>query len=240
MIVKNFWLQLKEWDGHGRIHVFLDWWGRPGKQGKMRSIKFHIFLDYDRSLENDVLSFGIDSSPLFFFTQHFSSVVFRVLQCSWRIFIKRLLFFSWKTQILLGCQIKRGMNSVECVTCVASRISGLWMHEIVLIEFSLFKIRIIRLFFLKPWKVKTRPRTEKLSFLLLENNKKNVLLYRKSFVGNTHEWRKIYDSKEPHRAPFPAPWSEQLTDFQKMMVIRCLRPDKVMTCLVNSTLSSII
>ena len=81
-------------------------------------------------------------------------------------------FCSWKTQILLGCQIKRGMNSVECVTCVASRISGLWMHEIVLIEFSLFKIRIIRLFFLKPWKVKTRPKTEKLSFLLLENNKK--------------------------------------------------------------------
>lgn len=60
----------------------------------MRSIKFHIFLAYYRSLENGVLSFGIDSSPLFFFTQHFSSVVFRVLQCSWRIFIKRLLFLQ--------------------------------------------------------------------------------------------------------------------------------------------------
>lgn len=55
----------------------------------------------------------------------------------------------------------------------------------------------------------------------------NVLFCRKSFVGNTHEWRKIYDSKEPHRAPFPSPWSEQLSDFQKMIVIRCLRPDKV-------------
>ncbi|RMX38335.1 hypothetical protein pdam_00005508 [Pocillopora damicornis] len=57
--------------------------------------------------------------------------------------------------------------------------------------------------------------------------------FRKSFVGNTHEWRKIYDSKEPHRAPFPAPWSEQLTDFQKMMVIRCLRPDKVVPLVTN-------
>lgn len=46
-------------------------------------------------------------------------------------------------------------------------------------------------------------------------------------MGSTHEWRKIYDSKEPHRASFPAPWSEQLSDFQKMIVIRCLRPDKV-------------
>ena len=55
------------------------------------------------------------------------------------------------------------------------------MHEIVLIEFSLFKIKIIRLFFLKPWKVKTRPRTEKLSFLLLENNKKKLLTLQKKF-----------------------------------------------------------
>ncbi|XP_015752501.1 PREDICTED: dynein heavy chain 12, axonemal-like [Acropora digitifera] len=57
--------------------------------------------------------------------------------------------------------------------------------------------------------------------------------FRKSFVGNTHEWRKIYDSKEPHRATFPAPWSERLTDFQKMMVTRCLRPDKVVPLVTN-------
>ncbi|XP_020624937.1 dynein heavy chain 12, axonemal-like [Orbicella faveolata] len=57
--------------------------------------------------------------------------------------------------------------------------------------------------------------------------------FRKSFVGNTHEWRKIYDSKEPHRASFPAPWSEQLSDFQKMIVIRCLRPDKVVPLVTN-------
>ena len=46
-------------------------------------------------------------------------------------------------------------------------------------------------------------------------------------MGNSHEWRKMYDSKEPHKAAFPAPWAEKLTDFQKMIVVRCLRPDKV-------------
>ncbi|EDO37961.1 predicted protein [Nematostella vectensis] len=57
--------------------------------------------------------------------------------------------------------------------------------------------------------------------------------FRKSFSNTTHEWRKIYDSKEPHRAPLPSPWSEQLTDFQKMIVIRCLRPDKVVPLVTN-------
>ena len=55
----------------------------------------------------------------------------------------------------------------------------------------------------------------------------HVIYYRKSFMGNSHEWRKMYDSKEPHKAAFPAPWAEKLTDFQKMIVVRCLRPDKV-------------
>ncbi|KAK3752205.1 hypothetical protein QZH41_008046 [Actinostola sp. cb2023] len=57
--------------------------------------------------------------------------------------------------------------------------------------------------------------------------------FRKSFANNTYEWRKIYDSKEPHRAPFPSPWADQLTDFQKMIVIRCLRPDKVVPLVTN-------
>ena len=46
-------------------------------------------------------------------------------------------------------------------------------------------------------------------------------------MGSSHEWRKMYDSKEPHKAAFPPPWAEKFTDFQKMIVVRCLRPDKV-------------
>ncbi|CAB3984933.1 dynein heavy chain 12, axonemal-like, partial [Paramuricea clavata] len=57
--------------------------------------------------------------------------------------------------------------------------------------------------------------------------------FRKSFMGNSHEWRKMYDSKEPHKATFPAPWAEKLTDFQKMIVVRCLRPDKVVPLVTN-------
>uniref|UniRef100_UPI0037E73D97 dynein axonemal heavy chain 7 n=1 Tax=Semicossyphus pulcher TaxID=241346 RepID=UPI0037E73D97 len=54
-----------------------------------------------------------------------------------------------------------------------------------------------------------------------------------SFKGLRHdmarlrnEWKTVYDSQNPHQTPFPDE-QEKLSQFQKMLVIRCLRPDKV-------------
>ena len=55
--------------------------------------------------------------------------------------------------------------------------------------------------------------------------------FRKSFTEQLGGWKSYYDDKEPHKAAIPAPWGEKLTDFQKMIVLRCLRPDKVSTAL---------
>uniref|UniRef100_G3NCJ3 Dynein axonemal heavy chain 7 n=1 Tax=Gasterosteus aculeatus aculeatus TaxID=481459 RepID=G3NCJ3_GASAC len=41
------------------------------------------------------------------------------------------------------------------------------------------------------------------------------------------EWKTVYDSPNPHESPFPKEWQKKLSPFQKMLIIRCLRPDKV-------------
>ncbi|KAM9385734.1 dynein axonemal heavy chain 7 [Pholidichthys leucotaenia] len=42
-----------------------------------------------------------------------------------------------------------------------------------------------------------------------------------------NDWKQVYDSPNPHQSPFPKKWQEKLSQFQKMLVIRCLRPDKI-------------
>ncbi|KAK3734119.1 hypothetical protein RRG08_000032 [Elysia crispata] len=50
---------------------------------------------------------------------------------------------------------------------------------------------------------------------------------RDSIAKQKKEWEKYYSSKEPHKTPLPEPWASTLDLFQKMMVQRCIRPDKI-------------
>lgn len=55
-----------------------------------------------------------------------------------------------------------------------------------------------------------------------------MLFFSRSHVSeNIGEWQKIYDSKEPQSFPLPERLSNTLNELQKMIVLRCLRPDKV-------------
>jgi len=51
--------------------------------------------------------------------------------------------------------------------------------------------------------------------------------FLKVFQSQIPEWQKIYESKEPYKTPIPEPMNEKMTEFQKMIVVRVLRPDKV-------------
>ena len=41
------------------------------------------------------------------------------------------------------------------------------------------------------------------------------------------DWRIFYDDRAPHEAELPEPWHSKLNDFQRLIVLRCIRPDKV-------------
>lgn len=44
---------------------------------------------------------------------------------------------------------------------------------------------------------------------------------------NLNAWKEIFDSLEPHNMALPKPYDETLTQFQKLIVLRCIRIDKV-------------
>lgn len=49
--------------------------------------------------------------------------------------------------------------------------------------------------------------------------------FAKDFKANVAEYKRIFDSTQPHREPLPAPWDTNLDPFQKLLVLRCIRFD---------------
>nr|XP_008115484.1 PREDICTED: dynein heavy chain 7, axonemal [Anolis carolinensis] len=51
---------------------------------------------------------------------------------------------------------------------------------------------------------------------------------RKGFIHLKEGWKAVYDSLEPHHETFPDDWQDKLGEFQRMLIIRCLRSDKIL------------
>jgi dynein heavy chain len=49
----------------------------------------------------------------------------------------------------------------------------------------------------------------------------------KHLTENLVNWKSFFDAMEPHKLPIPGVFAQKLSLFQKLMVMRCLRPDKV-------------
>ncbi|XP_044001131.1 dynein axonemal heavy chain 7-like isoform X2 [Aphidius gifuensis] len=58
------------------------------------------------------------------------------------------------------------------------------------------------------------------------NNITGFSFIKKSFIDSVDEWKLIFDDKEPQLKNFPKPY-DQLNLFEKMLIIRCIRSDKV-------------
>ncbi|KAI9354083.1 dynein heavy chain and region D6 of dynein motor-domain-containing protein [Zopfochytrium polystomum] len=51
--------------------------------------------------------------------------------------------------------------------------------------------------------------------------------FSSDFKAHLAEWKAIYDSTEPHAETYPGGWDERLSKFQKLIVLRMIRPDKL-------------
>jgi len=48
-----------------------------------------------------------------------------------------------------------------------------------------------------------------------------------SFAAQVGEWQRYFDDNNAHHAKLPSPWDERLSSFQKLLILRCVRGDKV-------------
>ena len=62
---------------------------------------------------------------------------------------------------------------------------------------------------------------------------------RHNIMGSADEWKKIYDSAKPEQEPLPGEWDKNLTMFQKMLILRAIRPDKIMVAVQNYVMAEL-
>ena len=56
--------------------------------------------------------------------------------------------------------------------------------------------------------------------------------FAQDFRKNIEQWEKVYNSNSPHlpaETAWPSPWDATLNIFHRLLVIRILRPDKLIT-----------
>ncbi|KAJ3181753.1 Dynein heavy chain 7, axonemal [Geranomyces variabilis] len=51
------------------------------------------------------------------------------------------------------------------------------------------------------------------------------------FAGSVPEWKRLFDATSPQTIPIPGKWKDTLTPFQKLCVLRSLRPDKMIAAM---------
>ncbi|KAJ3098250.1 Dynein heavy chain 3, axonemal [Phlyctochytrium planicorne] len=57
--------------------------------------------------------------------------------------------------------------------------------------------------------------------------------FTNSFKGAPMLWKEICDSPEPHKEQIPEEWDQRMSAFQKLIIIRMLRPDKLVPAVME-------
>lgn len=60
---------------------------------------------------------------------------------------------------------------------------------------------------------------------------------RLSLEQNSDKWKEVYDVNDAHKAPLPGVFALK-TEFQKLLILRCIRPDKMVLAVTNFIISA--
>ena len=52
-------------------------------------------------------------------------------------------------------------------------------------------------------------------------------------LGNLSSWKLLVDSPTPHTEALPEPWGQRLDNFQRLVLLRALRQDKLLPAVTN-------
>lgn len=50
--------------------------------------------------------------------------------------------------------------------------------------------------------------------------------FERFFMTNIDDFKKIFDAINAHEIPLPGEWDTKLNEFQKMIILKAIRPDK--------------
>lgn len=53
------------------------------------------------------------------------------------------------------------------------------------------------------------------------------------FMTNSDLFKPLFDSTSPHEEPIPGDWNDKLNNFQKIIILKALRPDKLINAIQN-------
>lgn len=59
------------------------------------------------------------------------------------------------------------------------------------------------------------------------------------FTRDVNEWKKYYDLTDSENSKFPNPWYDKLSDFQRILVVRTIKPDKVIPVITKLILKEL-
>lgn len=75
---------------------------------------------------------------------------------------------------------------------------------------------------------------------ITEAEKLNTFIgFASAIEQGERDWKMWFMSSEPENTPLPGEWESKLNDIQKMIIVRSLRPDRIIFCCQNFVVNNL-